>query len=160
MRLIIIILISMFLLSCKTHKKTSVNNYKLADKYNLLLQKAKIGKNPLVVVNDTFRNYDSVDLLKYKNIIFNDIKSLKKDSNFYMMKFGKQAKDGILILNNLSFLDGNTETFYLINGNVVDSFSTKSIDVKQIESIQRVGPIRDINRKYIILYAMSLKNIK
>ncbi|WP_148256129.1 hypothetical protein [Lacinutrix sp. 5H-3-7-4] len=74
------------------------------------------------------------------------------------MKFGTQAKDGVLVINNSSFLDLDSETFYLINGNVVDSFNRKSFNTKRIKSLQRVGPIKDLNNKYIILYTMILKD--
>ncbi|AEH01252.1 hypothetical protein Lacal_1404 [Lacinutrix sp. 5H-3-7-4] len=158
MRIFVIILITIFLFSCKVHKRTPENKHSLKERYNFLLKREEIGENPLVIVNDSFTSYSSIDLLKYRNINFKEIRSLKKGSNFYIMKFGTQAKDGVLVINNSSFLDLDSETFYLINGNVVDSFNRKSFNTKRIKSLQRVGPIKDLNNKYIILYTMILKD--
>ena len=67
--------------------------------YNFLFKRGEIGENPLVIVNDSFTSYSSIDLLKYRNINFKEIDKLYEDD--------KLKKLSEIVLNNIkiNFID-------------------------------------------------------
>ena len=124
-----------------------------------------LSNNPLLIYNENI--IGSLDEVDFSTIDFqlfnvNDLEYLQRNSNFYEFLFGKEARNGVVIIKNSNTVylhcGGRVKKYLVLDGNRIDYPNFDNFNWDNLTRWSNLHDIRNKNGDFIELTIFESKN--